>query len=68
MADEKKKSCRYVSVVIKSKLCPVNKGLVLEETKTKPLRYIKMLIEKLEKGKDIMEAKIELKKEYVFNN
>jgi hypothetical protein len=68
MADEKKKSCRYVSVVIKSKLNPVNKGLVLEETKTKPLRYIKMLIEKLEKGKDIIEAKIELSKEYVFNN
>ena len=68
MADEKKKNCRYVNVVIKSKLNPINKGLVLEETKTKSLKYIKRLIEKLENGKDIIEAKIELSQEYIFNN
>tara|TARA_R100001594_G_scaffold59269_2_gene93231 strand:+ start:730 stop:966 length:237 start_codon:yes stop_codon:yes gene_type:complete len=66
MPDEKKKNCRYVNSVIKSKLDPINKGLVLEETKTKPYGYIKMLIEKLERGKDIMEAKIEVSKEYRF--
>ena len=43
-----KKPCRFINIVIKSKLCPINKGLVLEETKTKPLGFIRMLINKIE--------------------
>tara|TARA_R110002153_G_scaffold264810_1_gene426934 strand:+ start:324 stop:548 length:225 start_codon:yes stop_codon:yes gene_type:complete len=61
-----KKPCRFINIVIKSKLCPINKGLVLEETKTKPLGFIRMLINKVEIKNDYMEALIETHREYKF--
>lgn len=63
----KKKTCRYVDTIIKSKLDPVGKGLVLEESKEKPYGFIKLLIEKMENGKEYMDALIECSKEYKFH-
>ena len=60
--------CRYVNTIMKSKLDPVNKGLVLEETKTKPIGFIKMLIRKIEVKNDFMESLIETNKEFVFKH
>tara|TARA_R100000388_G_scaffold86234_1_gene65667 strand:+ start:554 stop:772 length:219 start_codon:yes stop_codon:yes gene_type:complete len=62
-----KKPCRYVDTIIKSKLSPVDKGLVLEESKTRPYRFIKLLINKMENGKDHMTAMIECSREYEYN-
>ena len=38
---DKKKSVRYVNIILKSKLCPVGKGNVMEQSKTKPLYFIR---------------------------
>ena len=63
-----RKPCRYVNIVINSSLDPVNKGLVLEETKSMPLGFIRMLIKKLELKKEYFDALLECHKEYKFKN
>jgi len=61
------KKVRFVNVVIKSKLGPVNKGLVLEQTKTKPLYFIKELINNLENGMEYMDAMIKTSHKFKFS-
>ena len=62
-----KKKVRYINVIIKSKLCPVGKGLVMEQSKTKPLYFIRELIKNMEHGDEYVDAMIKTSKKFKFN-
>ncbi len=63
---DKKKSVRYVNIILKSKLCPVGKGNVMEQSKTKPLYFIRELIKNMENGDEYVDAMIKTSNKFQF--
>lgn len=64
MDNKKKGGVKYINKIIKSKLTPVRKGEVMEESKNRSYKFIMELIRFMEKNPhmDIVESKLELKK------
>ena len=57
-----KKPTRYITWIIKQDITPVEKGELLEISRTFPLKFLKMVVEKLKEGNDFeLSKKLSLK-------
>ena len=61
----KNNQVRFIKWIIKQNVSPINKGELMELSKTRPLKLLGMLVKRLKEGKDFLESHIEAEKEFL---